>query len=1084
MQVGNGGATGNLGSGNNVVINSALVALRTGTLTMSNTISGSGAITNNGTGTLVLSGNNTYTGSTTISTGIVQVVSSTGLGGRPAAFDPAHINIGIGELEASTNFSLSDTNSGVTVAAGTIGVDSGMTLTISNPVVVTTSLTKSLPGTLILQGSNDLTTFTPVLNVDTASATASDGALRIASQNAFGGVQTINIRNNQIPGSSTLQLDGTTGGLTVNAPTFNWSGRNNLVPAIENIAGDNVWNPSTVTFVAGGTYYGFQCDAGNLILAASFPTTAPATVRNILFAGAGSIIVSNVGGIQGASSIINVVKTNTGTLLFQGASGYTGLTSIQGGTLIAADGSSFGNATINATNGNIEIAPYTGQTAMLIVSNAVINAQRVIIGGVTGNTGTPGTGTLNQYSGDIESYQWFTVGSGGTTGGTGTFNMTGGTLNMHTEQMEVANFPGTTGTVNLSGSAVIGIWNGNFLSMGANANAGNGTFNQNGGTVTFYSDGGGTVGGNGSLYLGRATGLTSNYVYNLNSGTLTVPTVTSASGNSQFYFNGGTLKAARTNTAFVSGLTAANVSAGGAFIDDGTFSATIPQPLIHDPAVGGVDGGLTKLDSGTLILAGTNTYTGGTTNTGGTLLINGSTATGAVVVTGGTLGGSGVINGAVDVQSGSTLAPGSAIGILNVANNVTFESGSIAQFNFGTGTNSKVVVTGAVNVNSPTTIAINFISANAAVGTYNLIQYGSLAGFANLTPPTSPNPRFTFSLVNNTGAKTVQLVVSGVPASLVWHGDGSFNGWDNSGGYQNWFKGGSPDFIYDGDSATFNDHGSNTPSINLTATLSPSAVVVNSTINYDFAGSGAIAGPGSLVKFGPGTLTLEDTNSYVGGTVISNGTVHFGAGNANGSLGTVVVTNNASLVFDRSDAITLPTPIYGSGSVTSIGSGTVTASGSNYYTGNTTINAGITFLANASGLGATNGTISVDQGLTGDGAELYITANVDNGGNPLVLFGTGGGTGALRKGAAGVTTYNGAVSLAGDTSIAVDGGATLNLASPTGLNGSAVNANLTLLGPGAGNVSGPLALGSGGLTVTTGTWTLAPSNSYTGPDRP
>lgn len=1076
LQVGNGGTTGNLGSGSTITDNGALVVLRTGTLALTNNIGGTGNITNNGTGTLTLSGVNTFVGGLTVNTGIVQVASAAGIGGTPAVFNPSQINLGIGELEASTSFNLADTNSGVTVNAGTIAVDAGVTLAISNQVAVVTSLTKSLPGTLILSGSN---TISGILNVDSGTANASDGALRIASTNALGGAQTIQIRANQGPGSSTLQLDGTAGSINVNPANFNWSGRNNSVPAVENIAGDNVWNPATSTLAVGGSYYMFQCDAGSLTLPGSFPTTAPTAGRIFSFAGPGYFSIT--GSYQsGGSTNISLFLTNNATLTLWSGNSYTGITSLQGGTLNAADGSSFGNSGVN---GNIEIAPYSGETAVLNISNATVNAQRIIVAGVTANNTSPGTGIVNQFNGSVNASQWVTVGSGGTAGGNGTYNLSGGTLNIQNTaggtQLEVANFIGSTGTLNISGSSILSIQNNAYISMGANPNAGNGTVNQTGGTVTFYSDGGGTIGGNGILYLGKATGLTSNYVYNLAGGTLQVPTITSASGNSQFYFNGGTLKAAKTNNVWMSGLTAANVSAGGATIDSYGLPVTITQPLIHDPALGATaDGGLTNLSSsgsGVLTLAGTNTYTGGTVVNSGTLNISGSLGTGAVTVSGGALVGTGTINGAADIQSGGTLAPGAAFGILIINNSVAFESGSTAQFNFGTGTNSRVNASGAVNVNGSTTVNINYLSAVVAVGTYPLIQYGSFTGFGNLNAPASPNPRFTFSLTNNTSAKVIALVVTGNPASLVWHGDGSGNDWDNTGSYQNWLNGASADYFYDGDVVLFNNIGSNTPSIYLTAAVSPGSVTVNSTQNYDFAGSGLIAGPGSLTKNGTGTLTLEDNNTYTGPTIINNGAVQVGNGSTSGTLGSGNVTNNASLVLDRTDATVLPSPIYGSGSVTMAGSGTVTATSSNYYTGNTLINAGIVYLPNSAGLGATNGTITV-----ASGAQLYSTASVNVGANPLALIGIGDGNGALRAGGTTTSTYNGALTLAGNTTLTVDGGATLNLASSNALNGVAANANLTLAGSGAGNLSGPLALGSGGLIVSAGTWTLAPSNNFTG----
>ena len=1053
LQVGTGGATGNLGTGSSITDNGALVFLRTGTLTLTNIISGTGSLTNNGTGTLVLAATNTYTGGTVINTGLVQVVTVGGLGATPASFNPGQLTIGVGELEASTSFSLSDTNSGVTVNAGTIGVDAGVTLTISNQVVSPTSLTKALPGTLILNGSN---TLSGTLNVDTGSSTASDGVVDIASTNALGGVATINIRTSQVGGSSTLQLDGTAGSVNVTPGTFTWSGRNNMIPGVENLTGSNVWNPSSVTLNVGGTYYGFQSDAGILNLAAYFPASSPATQRTIFIAGSGATYVS--GGIEAGGGIINVLKTNTGSLTYWGANNYTGITSIQGGSLIAADGSSFGNSTINSTNGNIELAPWPGQVATLIISNANILAQRLIIGGITANNTSPGTGTVNQYNGTVNASQWVTVGSGGTTGGTGTYNLSGGTLNVENTpggtQMEVANFTGSTGTLNLSGSGSVNIWNNAYLSLGANAGAGNGTVNQTGGTLTFYSDAGGTVGGAGILYLGKATGLSSNYIYNLGGGTLIVPTVTSASGNSLFYLNGGTLKAAKTNSAFVSGLTAAYVSTNTSTLDDGGYPVTIPQPLLHDPALGGVvDGGLTKQGSGVFYLNGTNTYTGQTT------------------VTGGALGGNGVIGSPVDIQGGGVLAPGAAIGTLTVSNSLAFESGSTAQFNFGTGSNSAVTVTGALNVNGATTVSINYLSSVIAVGTYPLIQYGSLSGYANLTPPVSPNPRFTFTLTNNTAANTIALVVSGIPANLVWHGDGSGNDWDNSGGYQNWLNAGSADFFYDGDTVLFNNVGSNTPSIYLTATVSPASVTVNSTNNYDFAGSGVIAGPGALTKSGSGTLTVEDNNTYAGATIINAGTLQIGAGATTGSLGAGSVTNNAALVFDRSDAVTVANAISGSGTVSQTGSGSLILTASNSYAGPTYVSSGVLQPHNPSALGASNNLVVATGGGT-----LYADLNYDYPGVALTLGGA-----ALHKGGSGETTFGGSVTLVANTTIQVDGSATLNLTSTNGISGAGDNLTLNGDGGSLGTVAGPLSLGTGGLTKGgTGIWTLSASNNFTG----
>lgn len=75
LQIGNGGTTGTLGSGD-VTNNSALIFKRSDGVSYNGAISGTGTLTQEGTGTLTLSGTNTYSGTTAVNAGTLSVNGS------------------------------------------------------------------------------------------------------------------------------------------------------------------------------------------------------------------------------------------------------------------------------------------------------------------------------------------------------------------------------------------------------------------------------------------------------------------------------------------------------------------------------------------------------------------------------------------------------------------------------------------------------------------------------------------------------------------------------------------------------------------------------------------------------------------------------------------------------------------------------------------------------------------------------------------------------------------------------------------------------------------------------------------------
>lgn len=103
--------------------------------------------------------------------------------------------------------------------------------------------------------------------------------------------------------------------------------------------------------------------------------------------------------------------------------------------------------------------------------------------------------------------------------------------------------------------------------------------------------------------------------------------------------------------------------------------------------------------------------------------------------------------------------------------------------------------------------------------------------------------------------------------------------------------------------------------------------------------AGEISGAGAVTQAGGGTTILTGENSYAGGTALQAGILRIGDGGASGSIAGDV-TNNGSLVFDRSDAVAFAGVISGTGAVVQAGSGTTTLTGASSYAGPTTVSAG------------------------------------------------------------------------------------------------------------------------------------------------
>jgi autotransporter-associated beta strand protein len=282
-----------------------------------------------------------------------------------------------GELSGAQNWTLTFSGgNALTLDTGSSTVPSIVvsqnTANIAVPLGGVNGFSKSGAGILVLSNAN---TLSGTVNIDTSSTTTYEGVVRAASPGAFGSVTNIQIRDNN-SGSSTLQLDGSAGNLTVSAAlTVNC--RNTSVATIQNLAGTNTFSGKTFLNV-GGNMFNIESDAGLLLFTGTSQYVGSLTGgRNYVFSGSGDHLVNGaiLNSTNGAP--IGLIKSGTGTLTLGGANTYTNTTTVSGGALLV--------------NGSIGLSPVT------VASSATLGGGGVIQGSVTiqaGATLAPGSNSI------------------------------------------------------------------------------------------------------------------------------------------------------------------------------------------------------------------------------------------------------------------------------------------------------------------------------------------------------------------------------------------------------------------------------------------------------------------------------------------------------------------------------------------------------------------------------------------------------------------------------------------------------------------------------------------------------------------
>ncbi|RST51861.1 autotransporter outer membrane beta-barrel domain-containing protein [Variovorax sp. MHTC-1] len=215
------------------------------------------------------------------------------------------------------------------------------------------------------------------------------------------------------------------------------------------------------------------------------------------------------------------------------------------------------------------------------------------------------------------------------------------------------------------------------------------------------------------------------------------------------------------------------------------------------------------------------------------------------------------------------------------------------------------------------------------------------------------------------------------------------------------------------------------------AQFAPAAITDNGLVRFaqpdNATYAGLVSGTGGIEKTGAGTLTLTQDQAFTGTTTISAGVLQLGNGGTTGSV-TGNIVDNATLVINRSDALTLPGTISGTGSLVKEGAGTTTLTAANSYSGGTALKQGRLNVGNSLALGS--GALAMDDGTTlgfvADGLNLanavVLTGNndpvIDTGSFSATLSGNISGGGFITKLGSGTLTLSGINSHTGATDVA------------------------------------------------------------------
>lgn len=944
------------------------------------------------------------------------------------------------------------------------------------------------PGVLVVNNTTKNYNFSGA-NITGGTGLTKNGSgslLLVMTGNTFTGPMTI---NNGTVGAFSIANSGVASSL--GAGTAITLGDATHVGTLQLLVSGGVATNRTITVNAGGGVIDMSDVSINLTASGAITLNGPLTKSGngtltlpVGITGPGAL------NITGGTVAANAFSSFTGNLNITGGATFTANIGLANGVTTAVGA---GSAARTITVGTGSTMTWTvnnifqgggGSAAALptiVVDGGTFNSTRFnVVGNLVLNNGATLVQNATDGPGAYEGYQFIgTVTVGGTTPST---ISSGNSKGNHLRGGATTNFIVADVTANANADLTVS----NVIKDGSGDYPGVGTLQKSGpGTMLLTAA---------ETYTG-ATNVTNGVLALSGAGHLASPTINVSAGATLdvsavggYTFNTGLTPTAQT----------VNIASGGALA--GPSTVPVGSTLIAGHATGtntDITGDLTSL--GTLFVGGTGAA--------GTLKIGAGGAT-----PGSLFFGSGTVN--FDLAGTTTI---------------------------GGGVNDLIIAPGDLYLPGNTTINILPLTGGLSTGNYTLMTYaGTLFGDAtNLTLTGVANTaRQTFALSTAT-AGSILLQVTGTPGNLVWVGNGTTNVWDHT--TANIFSGPADNRFFDGDNVTFNDTGSNTPAVQLTGSLVPSAVTFNnSTKDYTIAGTGSIDGATGITKNGTGTLTISSTNNFTGTVAINSGTVAVSTmtnGGAAGPFGTgtsvtlgdathtgtlqlagtgLTATTNRILTLnagggavsvpDATSNLTVTGIIGGVGSLTKTGNGTLTLSAANTFSGGTIVNGGALTLTVGGIVGTLSSPLTINTGATvlstatdtlGYGATRATTITI-NGGTfthtPAVNLSVWGMTVNMTGGLFQATNAGGRLDFgtdanAGNVPTAINTFASTDTATIGGTQVNLRQANTTFtVADGVAVtdllVSAPINEGIGGAGITKagpGTMVLSAGSSYTGP---